>query len=235
MSEKITIYGCGRVGEAIAEYFPNASKIRSTTPKEEKKRIVAESDWVFLTLRAKIDYTPAEDAYEMRCQELKTNLPHIGEFVDYAQFSYARIVVVTNPVDLFRLYIQRQLPRTKVYAFGLDLDRLRFSEYLGKPLEVMGIHGDAVPLLGKNEEKIYTIIMNEVAKESIESFLREGLDYKSIGKVFYDYFRGMGQQKPKPRPNKLEKQILDKIMRRFFEDYERMCSLDSAVRDFLNH
>lgn len=220
MNPNIVIYGCGRTGESMARYLKNPCKINRNTL--HKKRLVQKADLVIVTLANPTDYKGCKSGYEMRLRELANNLPGVDELIHYLISSKTEVIAVTNPVDLFSRYISDRIHKD-VHAFGLDLDKLRYSSYLSRDVDVVGFHGNAIPLLGLHDIVGYRRIISEVDALSVSQFMSKGINYDAVGSVFNSYLKRLFIEKTEGIGNKnlnsIEKKLLDGARKEFDIQY----------------
>ena len=125
-----------------------------------------------------------------RMDLLKRNLEMTRDFAKsiqkYAQD--AKILVITNPVDIITYFIQKEseLPKENVIGLGSNLDSSRLRYILAKELDVkqsdihdslvLGEHGDTmVPILSrvKYGQKLISESLNVIQKEKITNDLKQ--------------------------------------------------------------
>ncbi len=124
-----------------------------------------------------------------RMDLLKGNLEMTRDFAKniqkYAQD--ARILVITNPVDIITYFVQKEskLPRENVMGLGSNLDSSRLRYLLAKELDtkqseihdslVLGEHGDTmVPILSRAKygQKLISESLDSIQKEKITNDLK---------------------------------------------------------------
>ncbi|MDH3341423.1 MAG: lactate dehydrogenase [Nitrosopumilus sp.] len=125
-----------------------------------------------------------------RMDLLKGNLEMTRDFAKsiqkYAQD--AKILVITNPVDIITYFVQKEseLPKENVIGLGSNLDSSRLRYILAKELDVkqsdihdslvLGEHGDTmVPILSrvKYGQKLISESLNVIQKEKITNDLKQ--------------------------------------------------------------
>ena len=218
MNQNITIYGSGRLGQAIAKYFPGAVMIDKET--KDKKVLLLNSDNIIVTCRGKSKLKIGSTALETRMNELLDNILGIDELRTTMGDSKKDLTVVTNSVDLVARYLQESLPLARVRAFGLAVDKYRFSEYLGVDVDVVGFHGEAIPVLDLKDEQEYIRIMERVNEISLHNFVNNGINYDLCSKIFFEDFNEPYRPTQKVRLNDVEQRILERTKAKFELSYQ---------------
>ncbi len=224
--QSIVIYGYGRCGKAIADRIGCADIIKEETG--GRREILMSSDCVIITLNNHRDYHSC-NGYEMRLEEFPSNRPGIDCLIEEARDSEAEVIVVTNPADIFARYISEKLPDRRAEAFGLELDRMRFSSYLRRDVEVVGFHGNAVPLLGGSDIGEYRRVMQKVDRLSVQKFREAGINYDLVAETLINTMLSTGTKKAEMRLNEIEKTLYEETERRFEWDYRRMVSIPQIL------
>lgn len=132
--------------------------------------------------------------YDIRLNELVHNLfplMKIGRILKEKAQDKTKIIV-TNPVDILTNYAHQFLGLENVYGFGLDLDSARYGKILGavknNPL-CIGLHGEALPLLGWNSKTLYASLYEETDKNLLEFARANGIPYNLCGERFLEFFK----------------------------------------------
>ena len=206
----ISIIGSGRVGSAVGFLTASHSIDDVTLINDHKNKAVGEeldisnaipedspfsvvgTDDISKIKDSKVVVIAANNGKIKtgRMDLLKNNLPIARDFAKniqkYAQ--YAKILVITNPVDIITYFVQKEskLPRENVIGLGSSLDSSRLRYLLAKELDtkqsdihdslVLGEHGDTmVPILSRAKygEKPILETIDAVQKEKITNDLKQ--------------------------------------------------------------
>jgi len=125
-----------------------------------------------------------------RMDLLKGNLQITRDFAKSIQkyAKDAKILVITNPVDIITYFVQKEseLPRENVIGLGSNLDSSRLRYLLAKELDtkqpnihdslVLGEHGDTmVPILSRAKygQKLISESLDSIQKERITNDLKQ--------------------------------------------------------------
>lgn len=214
---KVLIIGAGNTGESIVENLSPLRKVSKIflfnrsfesseflSKKLKSKKILpvknlsslSNLDFVIVTLSGmsvssrNVSFRKSKSTYEMRQDELKYNL---GAFIEIIPFFRSlsrktKIIIVTNPVDELSNYLKKILPNKEIFGFGLQLDVKRYSDYLGKEVDCIGLHGKAIPILGLKTDKDYDSLSKKVDSILVSKVRKFGIPHKFAGREFKNYF-----------------------------------------------
>lgn len=102
-----------------------------------------------------------------------------------------KIIVVTNPVDVLTNYLKKE-GFEKVYGFGMELDAMRYSKLVfsdpDKKVSCVGIHGEALPVVGWGDKCLYDIAYEKMDKKLLEHVRDYGMPYDFCGERFFEFF-----------------------------------------------
>lgn len=179
----ISIIGAGRVGSAAAFLIGQSGLDDLVIINRTKNKALGEALDVSNTLPEKslISIMGTDDFSEMqnsdvviitvsggiikedRAELLPFNVPIVSEIcknlVKYAD--EAKVIVVTNPVDVitYQILEQTQFPRERVIGMGSSLDSSRFRYLLAKELDIKQGHIDGL-VIGEHDSTMVPLFSN---------------------------------------------------------------------------
>lgn len=221
----IAIYGIGKTGRAIynkLKYNYKLIKIEKYTFFKKKK--LSEADLIIFCAGnlSKLLGRNFKSTHDSRLNETILNKKIVDKFIKEMDNLNKPIIVVTNQSDMFERYLRENLNRKNIYSFGKSLDKIRFSNYLGKKVDIAGFHGLAIPLIKKNKKEDYIKIMKEVDNKLLKSLISRKIDYETIANVFAEDLKRFPWNYKKPKLNKVEKKLLEEIQIKFNKDYNKI-------------
>lgn len=201
MREKnLLFFGMGRLGFAIAGemkdrakiYYHDAySELQRYTPLEklEEQGDLEKIDMILLTFSAITSeerekyMEELDNTYDIRLKELGPNISELEDLLptlrDFPEDT--PIVVLTNPTDEVATYLVKKLGRKNIYGYGAELDRLRLEGELDREIpHVVGLHGKAMPVLGKDMD-FYKDLYERADRKLLEKIKKNGIPNKKVG------------------------------------------------------
>jgi malate/lactate dehydrogenase len=221
----IAIYGLGKTGRAIYNKLKDNYKIIKVEKYTFfKKKKLSEADLIILCAGnlSKLLGRNFKSTHDVRLNETVLNKKIVDKFIKLMDNLNKPIIVVTNQSDMFERYLRKNLNRKNIYSFGKSLDRIRFSNYLGKKVNIAGFHGLAIPLIKKNKKEAYLKIMKECDDKMLKSLISKKVDYETIADVFAEDLKKFSWDDKKPKLNKVEKELLGDIQIKFNGDYNKI-------------
>lgn len=217
------MYGYGKTAKAIAKEIEKdylIIKIRKNSFNKRKK--LTKGNLIVLSAGnlKKLLGKEYQSTHEIRLKETILNKELVEEFVKKMKGLKTTIIVLTNNSDLFTQYLRKKLNRLNVYSFGLELDKKRFSNLIGKDIEVVGHHGLAIPLIKNPNKQNYLKITREADKMVLDSIKNNKLNYKFIAKVFANYLKNFNAKKKKEKLTNIEKELLEETNKKIKKDYK---------------
>jgi malate/lactate dehydrogenase len=236
--KKILIYGCGRTGEAIVKNLKDVEILTYRGKEMEGCKSInsleegIDADYLIITLaNGGPDFT-LPTTWQMRDSELEKNFSafySLGNKLKDLKFS-KKCIVVSNPADSFAKYL-REYFNLDAEAFGHTLDVARYSQILGRSVDVAGFHGATVPLIKSDKIEDYLSLMQSSEKMVVDYVVKNGINYGATGKAFGEYFTGIqkGDHKIEYDLNSIEKRLYAQSLDKFIEQYSRLKRLQERI------